>query len=124
MNLYKTSKFQSLIQKRVARQARFNPNTPKHEDYSNLRDFDVLQVYEWQARQKLNKEKKLQWKGGDDEDRLEYIKEKRKELGPTISRMLALSSKRMMTHAQVRSDMPFLEFNDHPRVYKNVKGLV
>jgi len=36
---------------------------------------------------------------------------------------MALSSKRMMTHAQVRLDMPFLEFNDHPRVYRQT-GLI
>jgi len=50
MNLYKTSKFQNFIQKKVARQSRQNPAQPKREDYSNLRNFDILQVYEFQAR--------------------------------------------------------------------------
>ena len=53
----------------------------------------------------------MKWKGGNNEDRLAFIQEKKRELGNNINRVLALSSKRTPMQSKIFHDMPYLEFN-------------
>lgn len=74
----------------------------KKENYTHLYNFDILKVYEFQARRlEAIQDNRAVWKGGDDEDRLNFIKAKKKELGNNIDRVLALSSKRTPMQSKV-----------------------
>ena len=49
------------------------------------------------------------------EDRREFMKQKKAELGDNLARVLNLSSKRTTNGSVLKSDMPYLEFNDVQR---------
>ena len=66
MNLYKQSKLPAMVQKAINRKSKVMPFAPPEANYDKQKDFDILKVYEFQARQKLAKEQgATKWKGGD-----------------------------------------------------------
>ena len=72
-----------------------------------------MDVYKFHARKQTAAEDPnvAKWKGGDYEDRREYIAKKKAELGADLDRVLTLSSKRT-THAHtIKSDMGAIEFD-------------
>ena len=50
------------------------------------------------------------WRGGDKEDRLDFIRSQKMQLGGSLQRVLDLSSKRTTFAASSKEDMPYLEF--------------
>lgn len=55
-----------------------------------------MDIYRFHAKKQnaVNDTNKAKWTGGDEEDRREYIKKKKQEMGANLERMLTLSSKR------------------------------
>ena len=51
------------------------------------------------------------WRGGDQQDRQEYIKAQKEKLGAPLDRLLTMSSKRMPSGHYLKEDVGYLEFN-------------
>ena len=64
------------------------------------------------------------WQGGDDQDRLDYIKEQKAKLGFGLERMLSLSNKRMPSGHYLKDDPSYIEFTDVRKNREIVKGLL
>ena len=85
----------------------------QRRSYKYSESIDIMDVYKFHAKKQTAAEDPniATWKGGDFEDRREYIAAKKRELGENLDRVLNLSSKRTIQGSKVKSDMGALEFD-------------
>ena len=78
-----------------------------------------MDVYRFHARkQKATADPNIaKWAGGDTQDRLEYIKAKKQEMGEKLDKVLSLSSKRSVDNHKLKGDMACIEFDG---LYRNL----
>ena len=85
MNLYKHSHFPKLTAMRLRKAQNFNPDKIPTHSYAMAKNIDIMDVYRYRQYiddrtmkemrvEKADKSDKY-WKGGDAQDRLEYIKQ-------------------------------------------------
>ena len=113
-NMYKHSPLPKWVKSRVLQRSNKKPvNSYKTQNYKFQEDLNILDVYKFHARQQTAAEDPnvAKWKGGDFEDRKEYIQKKKKEMGPNLERVLGLSSKRTTHSHTVKEDMAAIEFD-------------
>ena len=106
MNYFKHSPLPKLASNRLRKVNARNPNNPAKRSNERLETLDIMQVY---AQRKSGMG--ARWAGGDEQDRLDYVKEQKAKV-KGLDRVLNLSSKRMTSGHRVKSDAPFLEFTD------------
>ena len=114
MNYFKHSPLPKLAANRVRKQNARNPNLIPRRKNTRLENMDIMDVYA--ARASLQAQKEHRWRGGDEQDRLEYIEAQKARLGSNIDRVLMRSSKRMPSGHYLKDEVPYLEFNDVIRV--------
>ena len=113
-NMYKHSPLTKWVQGQVTKHNVRDPRVLPTYSYKRQETIDILDVYRFHARkQKAKTDPKVaKWKGGDAEDRRDYIKEKKAEMSSNLERVLGLSSKRMPSHHVLKQDMASLEFRE------------
>ena len=122
MNYFKYSPLPKLAANRLRRHQVRNPNKILLRDNQRVENLDIMKVY----AQREAKESKMQprYKGGDDLDRLDYIKEQKARLGFKLDRMLSLTNKRMPSGHYLKDDQSYLEFNNVIRGREIQEGLL
>ena len=113
MNYFKHSDLPKLAANRLRRHENRNPNTAIKKCNKRLANLDIMDIYA--ARQKMAASADATWKGGDLQDRQEFIKAQKARVGPSLERVLNLSSKRMPSGHYLKEDRGFLEFKDFKR---------
>ena len=122
MNYFKYSPLPKLAASRLRKHQMRNPNKILLRDNQRIENLDIMKVY----AQREAKERKTQprYKGGDDLDRLDYIKEQKARLGFKLDRMLSLSHKRMPSGHYLKDDQSYLEFNNVIRGREIQEGML
>ena len=110
MNYFKHSPLPKVAANRVRRHNQRNPVLPQKRCNKNLAQLDIMGVYA--AREALQTKAPTRWRGGDEQDRREFIAAQKKRLGPGLQRVLSKSNKRMPSGHYLSEDRAFLEFNE------------
>ena len=124
MNYFKHSPLPKLAANRVRKHNGRNPDAPIIRSNVSLGNLDIMQVYAYRARMEAAKTKKKVWKGGDVQDRLEYIQAKKAEMGSGLDRVLSLSNKRLPSGHRMEDNPSFIEFTGFERVRDIGPGLL
>ena len=101
-----------LASNRLARQNTRNPAAQKKRINKNIENLDIMDVYAARATLESRKAAGIAWRGGDLQDRQEYIAAEKKRLGSRLDRVLGKSSKRMPSGHYLKEDRAYLEFNE------------
>ena len=113
MNYFKHSDLPKLAANRLKRKEARNPNKHIRKGNKMLKNLDIMDVYA--ARQTLSANASTAWKGGDLQDRQEYIAAQKAKVGSSLERVLTLSNKRMPSGHYLKDDRGYLEFKDVKR---------
>ena len=115
MNYFKHSPLPKLAANRVRKHNTRNPNKIIQRSNVALANLDILEVYAQRARMEARQSTGKVWKGGDDQDRLDYIKAKKAEIGFGLDRVLSFSNKRMPSGHYLKDDPCYIEFTGFER---------
>ena len=85
---------------------------PMKRSNKNVQSLDIMDVYAARQTIEARSTTGTAWRGGDLQDRREYIAAEKKRLGAGLDRVLSKTSKRMPSGHYLKDDHPFIEFNE------------
>ena len=112
MNFYKITPLTKQVYQRGVRYQSRHPDVDyTHVNRYQMHNIDVVEVQKWRKQREEDYREGRIYTGGDQEDRLDYIKEQKARLGQGFERMMAFSNKRAPKSKYLNYEMPYIEFN-------------